>query len=1107
MNRRPKRSFDPLEKTPAGSWQPLRIVQAGLIGVVVLLLPVLGRTDNTGRKFTRFQIEDGLSQSAIRAIAQDSRGFMWFGTEDGLNRYDGFNFKIFRHDPENADSLSLNYISVICADRKGHLWIGTEGGGLNRLDPGAERFIRFRSNPEDPAGLSDDYITALAEDPAGRIWVGTTHGGLNRFEPETGRFVRYRHDPGDGNSLSLDNVTSVVADFQGRIWAGTRGGGLNMWDPATDRFTRFPAEPRFLIGDVIISLCLSRTGDLWIGGFGGVVRFDPSRRTFRRYPLSPRPSLVPDNPGVWRAFEDSGGAIWIGTMGDGLDRLDPGRDQWLRYRNDPNSPSTISNDVIFNIFEDSGGVLWVGTENGLNKTDLRAKKFGHYNSSPADPSTLSDNYVKAFEEDSRRMIWVGTLQGGLNIFDPVKETVVRCRHVPNDPGSPGGDRITSLAAGTGGAVWIGLFGVGFDRYDPGSKIFRHYRYDSGAAGGLSDPRVMAIREDQKGAVWIGTQAGLNRYDPQTGRFTVYKNNPGNPASLSHDYVYAIFEDHAGRIWIGTFGGGLNLFVPESGTFVRYRHRLEDPASLSQDIVTTFFEDADGILWIGTTGGFNRFDPSTGVFRRFTDKSGLPNNSIYGILGDSRGALWITTNMGLSRFDPGTGVYRNFDVSDGLQSNEFNGGAAYRTRSGEMYFGGINGITRFFPDDIVENSFIPPIALTDLRVFGRSVFSPDATEREAALRKSLEENRRLALTHRDRMIEIEFAAMHFAAPAKNRYMYKMEGFDKNWNQAGIRRFATYTNLPGGDYVFKIRASNSDGAWSNREFALEFRIIPPFWRTWWFRGGALAALLLAILVFIQARTFRIRAQNRILEKRVGERTQKLKEANLELEREVGERKKAEAGLQNSLREKEILLKEIHHRVKNNLQVVSSFINIQARSIRDEQIREIFDKTQDRVQMMARIHENLYKSRDLAGIEAGPYLRETVDHLSSYISDPGKIGLRADIREVFLDIDSAIPCGLIVNELVTNAVKYAFPPEMIREQDESFRGEIVVSLRPGAEGGSLLTVKDNGVGLPEGLDFGKPGSLGLHLVNGLVAQLHGTIRIERKNGTEFKIAFGGR
>jgi len=1075
--------------------------------LVVLLSPSAAPAARENIRFTRYNLEEGLSQSAVRAIVQDAEGFLWFGTEDGLNRYDGFNFKIYRNDPDKPDSLSQGNIYALAVDRKGRLWIGTVGGGLNMYDPGTDRFTRYRFNPDDPASLSDDSVAAVLEDRAGKIWIGTNRGGLNSLDPETGTCVRYRANPDIPGSLPDDAITALAEDGNGRLWVGTRNSGLCAFDSQKGNFWRASVESRDEAYQSIVTLCRGRNGDLWAGTAGGVLRLDAKSGQARPLVIGSEP-MSPAARGTagWRVTEDSRGILWIGTLGDGLYRYDPERGSLQRFRNDPLSPTSLGNNFVYRVFEDSGGVLWIATENGLNKTDLNAKKFLHYASVASDPSSLGNNYVKAFTEDPRGIIWVGALQGGVSAFDPGTEAFIRYRHDPGNPGSLSGDRITALHTGPTGTVWIGIYGRGVDRYDPASRTFRRVPIDSLPSSGINDPRVMSVLEDRTGRLWVGTQTGLHRFDPRTGQSTMYRGDPRKPGWLSHDYVYALLEDRKGRVWAGTFGGGLCVFDADTGTFRRYQSRPENPSSLSGDFISFLSEDAAGILWVGTAGnGFNRLDPESGAVRRYTDQDGLPNNSIYGICPDDKGKLWLSTNMGLSRFDPKTGTFRNFDVSDGLQSNEFNGAAAFRSRSGEMYFGGINGFNRFRPGDIVDNAFAPPVVLTDFRILGRSLFAGDAAGRNAALRKNLAESRRIDLSFRDRVIDIEFAAMHFAAPQKNRYAYKMEGFDPDWSPLGIRRLATYTNLPGGRYVFRARVTNNDGAWSDRELALPIRIAPPFWQTLWFRGLAVLAGLLAILSYVRVHTNRIRARNIVLERRVEERTEKLKSANRELEREIGERTKAQSALQASLKEKEILLREIHHRVKNNMQVVSSFLSIQARAVNDDRVQDIFLKTQDRIRMMALIHENLYKSKDLAGIDAQGFLRETVYHLASYILHPEKVILRAEISNVTLDIDTAIPCGLIVNELVTNAVKYAFPPEIFRTRSEGFKGEIVVSFLPAEDGGYVLSVRDNGTGLPEGLDAGKAGSLGLQLVKGLVGQIQGTLEIGRTGGTAFTILFG--
>ncbi|MCX6564107.1 MAG: response regulator, partial [Candidatus Aminicenantes bacterium] len=536
------------------------------------------------------------------------------------------------------------------------------------------------------------------------------------------------------------------------------------------------------------------------------------------------------------------------------------------------------------------GVLWIGTRGrGIDQYVRDRTKFGLYVHRPDDPNSLGSSYIRGIAEDAAGNLWIGTEDKGLDFVDKKRRVVDHIRYNPANPAGLSSNFVYSVRTDPSGAVWIGTMGGGLNKYNPRTKTFLHYSHDPRNPGSLGNDLVRCLFFDSRGTLWVGTDGeGLNRFVPEKGSFVRYQPAPSVPGSLSQARVRVIFEDRSGRIWIGTFGGGLNRYEKNTDSFTVFRHDAADPNGLCNDFVMSLNEDSAGNLWIGTEEGLNRYDPKTGTFDCFTDKDGLPNNSIYGILIDESDDIWISTNRGLARFRPSTKTVKAFDVADGLQSNEFNGGAYYKAGNGEMFFGGTNGLNHFFPGRISDNSIVPAVVITDFQIYNKPVGVGQKIDGRVVLDKSITETDILNLSFRHHLISFEFAALHFAAPEKNQCAYILEGLEKEWNFVKDRRFVSYSNLAPGRYTFRVKASNNDGLWNEEGVALKIRVIPPFWKTWWFLGLAGLAIMAFAYSVVQNRTRNIRNRTALLEKRVQERTE-------ELQRQIAVRKKAEEELE--------------------------------------------------------------------------------------------------------------------------------------------------------------------------------------------------------------------
>ncbi|MBC7226202.1 MAG: PAS domain S-box protein [Thermoflexales bacterium] len=787
----------------------------------ILALPPPARAAPSTPRFFHLTVADGLSHNIIRAIVQDSQGFLWFGTQDGLNRYDGYAFTVFRHRRSDPHSPTHNTVQALAVDGSGTLWVGTVGG-LDRYDRDTGGFVHYPEVAES--------VTVIYPAPDGTLWVGTAGSGLFRYDPRGDRFLAVPEPLSDGHILALSQ------DGDGTLWVGTEYGGLWAVPPEglPYGYRHDPSDPGSLPHDRVTAILRDRTGTLWVGtgaynepSLGGLAALDPATGRFTPY----RQGLPHRH--VTALAEDRTGTLWVGTEGGlaVLDRAAGGAATLRPYRHDPLDPYTLVNDRVYALYEDHTGILWVGTDGGVSRYVPEKNRFTLYRHNPLDPNSLGAERVGAVLKDRDGVLWVGLHAGGLDRIAP-DGTVTHYRHDPADPHSLLHDHVTALYQDPTGAIWVGT-GAGLDRLDPETGGFTHFVYDPDDPNSVGPGAVKVIYGDRAGALWIGTEepGTLSRLDPKTGRFTVYRYDPDRPDGFPNTYgVRAILEDREGSLWLGTYNG-LVRFDPRTGTFTPYRHDPEDPHSLSDDFVWSLYEDAEGTLWVGTHSGLNRLDNrETGRFTVYAVEDGLPNDSIAAILGDDAGYLWLATmGGGLVRFDPRTETFRTYDESDGLQSMHFIPGAAFRSADGELFFGGTGGLNRFRPADIRENPHAPPVVLTAFRVFDRvRDFGQDLT--------AVDEIR---LSYRDNFFSFEFAALDYADPRKNQYAYILEGFDRDWVHAGTRRYAAYTNVPPGAYTFRVRASNNDGVWNEEELAVRVVITPPFWQTLGFR--ALVALV--------------------------------------------------------------------------------------------------------------------------------------------------------------------------------------------------------------------------------------------------------------------------
>ena len=818
--------------------------------------------------FEQLTIKDGLSQSSVFKIMQDSRGFLWFATQDGLNRYDGYQFRIF-YSKEKPDSTSITntWINWIAEDKDGYIWIGTSGGGLNCYDPKTELFEHYMHDPNNPKSLGNDRVLTVFIDSHNIVWVGTDGGGLNKFNRQNKTFTVYKNDPTDPGSLSHNSVSFISEDHEGNIWVGTTGGGVNKLDKSTGKFIRYqhnPDDPTSLSSNEVSVLFEDRDNTLWIGTKQGLNIYNRQKDTFQQILFDPQNPNSLSNNYVRTITQDHQGYIWIGIYG-GLNRYNPKTKRFEILKKNPLDKSGWDNQIVWDIIEDNAGILWLGTNNGIVK--ITRTKFIHLKNDPDNPESLSNDFIWAIYEDSDGAIWIGTHGGGLNKF--IRSNGLFRHYMPQkNKNSIPGKRVLSITEDHKGYLWLGFMGKGLSRLDRKKQIFKNYMFEWEESGTPGINNIWSLLEDKQGKLWVGTDVGLFLFDEKKKELIPF--TAENVKGLNNVRIRSLFLDSSGNIWVGTYGFGLSLIDHQTLEITNFSYDEHDSLSLSNNYVRTIREDESGTIWVGTSGGLNKFLGKDSGFVHYSDKDGLPNNIIYGILNDDEGNLWISTNKGLSKFNPASGNFTNFDVRDGLQSNEFNLGAYCRTRDGYMFFGGVNGFNIFRPSDLKPSTFIPPVYITEFKKFDKKI----------KLDKSLSFLNEIMLSYKDNFISFEFAALDYTNPEKLRYKYMLEGFDKTWIESGNRRYASYTNLKGGEYIFRVKATNADGLWNEKGAALKLTINPPFWELWWFQLFAGLFLISAIYMLYRIRVYSIHKQREILKEQVEKRTFELKERNSQI-----------------------------------------------------------------------------------------------------------------------------------------------------------------------------------------------------------------------------------
>ena len=782
-------------------------------------------------------LQKGLSQNTIYCLLQDTQGYMWFGTWDGLNKYDGYKFTIYN----TLNGLSNETINTLLEADDGKIWIGTENG-LNCIDRSTGLISMFYHNPDDTTTLSSNWINYLYQDMPGRIMV-CTPAGLNLMDTKTGKVKQYKSRLAGLRNIPSNNINYISRDRKNNYWVGTDFGVVR-YVTETNENTRFlsrPGDLSSLSGNSVTCIFEDSDNNIWIGTKQGLNLFNESEGTFIRFVYNPDdPSTISHNR-ITRIFEDNEQNIWIATDGGGVNIFVAKNQSFIRIQNQPKNLASLNSNRVYDICQDNVGNLWFGTFIGASRIDKYTTGFELFVQDPNNQNSVRNNFIWHFIEFQSNVLWIGT-ENGISVFDFVLNKFTLLEEIYPSTRALSSSRIWSMVKDYMGNVWIGTFDSGLYLLDTGSDRLVNFSPSQHEKNSICDKNIHALLEDSLKMLWVGTDNGLNIISTKSHVIKVYKHNPADPNSIPNNIIYHIMEDSENVVWLTTMDG-LCRYNREDDNFTTFKNNIGESKNIRHDKFFSVFEDSEQYLWIGSRGsGLYKFDKESKVFTSYTTKDGLPNNVVYGVIEDANGYLWTSTNWGISRFDKRNESFLNFDVTDGLQSNEFNANANIKSKSGEFFFGGMKGFNSFSPSQTKFNKEVPRIVITAFKKFNQEqpgeILNGDT----------------ILLTHNDNFFGFEFAALDYTNPSKNRYAFMLENYNEDWTYiTADRHFADYTKVTPGKYRFRVIGSNNNNVWNNEGVSLTIIISPPWYRTWYFRIGVLLFIISSIWIFI---IFRVR-----------------------------------------------------------------------------------------------------------------------------------------------------------------------------------------------------------------------------------------------------------
>ena len=1009
-------------------------------------------------RFETLSLQNGVSLNLTYAILQDSKGYVWFGTMYGLVKYDGKDYTIYRNDPMDSTSISFDDIISLFEDSKGNIWAGTWGGGLNKFDPNIGKFTRFLYEGSSSNGLCDNIVWAINEDNSGNIWVGTQRGGIDKYDSKTGQFIHYWNDNNYEKTLPSNMITEIFKDDKGNMWIGTQN-GLAKYLPGSDSFLIYRNElkpDKLKETNLIRSIYEPDENKLLIGTNAGLFIFDKQSGKFSFFSIDIKNSL--NFTPIFSICRGDGNNIWVGT-GDGLVKINARNNSVLEiYRHQFGINNTLAGNTVTSLMLDKSGVLWIGAyRSGVSKLINTSKDFINFTYNPDNKNGLGAYLITFFAQDDQGYIWISGYSDILTRYDPRSNTFKRFKLFL--PGSKKGTRfyISSIVKDKNN-LWVGTTG-GILLFDLSNETQKSVPKEMSKYGEMVNGNVTYLLISSDNRLWVGiNEKGMFCYDLNNFSLRHYVNPMTDLTNYMKNIVQVIYEDKENSIWAGTMGGLLKL-DQKTGKYTSFSHSLSDPRSLSNNYVYYLYEDSRNNFWIGTSNGLNKMNKEDGTFRSYFEKDGLPNNVIMSMLEDEKGNLWISTNKGIARFDPAKNTFKNFDVNDGLLTNIFYAQSAFITIDGMFYFGGNNGFTKFNPNDIKINSFIPQVYITSIRA-GRDIGNLHVVNI----------NKTIDLAFNNNFLQLKFAALDYTNPEKNVYKYKMIGVDEEWIYSGQTNLANYTDLSPGKYVFEVKGSNSDGIWNENPAKIEIVIFPPFWRTWWFTTLAIIIVLLTIYL-----AHLIRVQHKIrraleIEKIRSEESERVrKQTAIDFHDELGHRLTRISLLTEIVKRK---LGDGYHDVKPLLRKIS------------ENSIQLYDGTKDFIWAIDPQNDSLYELLIRLKDFGDEIFNDTnIDFLVK--------GISIELEKTSLSTDMKRHLTLIFKEGMNNALKHSKSKK--------------VSLESKIAGDEIeITLEDDGSGFR--IDE-ETGGNGIKNMIRRAEKIQGHLHIDSEPGKGTRISFKGK
>jgi signal transduction histidine kinase/ligand-binding sensor domain-containing protein len=873
-------------KLYAAKKKALKYIKNILFNLLLISSTCYGQ--NNLYQFIHLNNEDGLSQNSVTSICQDQYGFIWLATFNGLNRYDGYNFHTFLNDDADSTSLSYNDIEVLFNDSKGRLWVGTFGRGINVFNHKSQKFKRYFVNSTDSNSISSNEITDIFENPKGTIWIATQYG-LNRYNEGKDNFTRYLHNLEDPTSILSNAITCLHSNNPSHLWIGTEGGGLCKLDIQTNRVTSFTkSQGNTIKDDIIYSLYENTGGKLYIGGDKKALTvYDQNKNTFKYYGYS-ESELTNQGENLVRTIAPGlGDDLWIGSDGGGLYQLNHTLGYFREYKYNITKKNGVATNSITHLYKDNHDLIWIGLiDHGVDRINLQQKKFYQLNYDQDPKKGLKNNGVTAFMKDSEGIYWIGT-DGGLTVSNDNLDSFTHFNERFNDYSTINNNAVVTIKELKNGEIWIGTYLGGVNIYNKKTKKFRYLISEIDNPNSLSHSFVRAIYEYNDSLVWIGTMGGgLNIYNTRTNKFTHHLTAESGHEKIKSDFITSIIDDKAGNIYIALFGGGLIVFNKSSVKFNSFTYNSKNGNSISNDQIISLFIDSDSTLWVGTANGLNAFNTKTKTFTKFFKTNGLSDNFISTIAEDADKNLWIGTTNGITKLNIRNYETKCYYKEDGLQGKEFNLNASYASNDGMLYFGGYNGITYFNPDSIIDHILEPEIQFTELHILGQPIGLGDTVNNRVVLKEPIYKTKKLTLCYKEPIFTLFFSGFLFNSVDKTRYAYRLAGTNSDWIDLGTSNKITFHKFPYGKHNLEIRATNSEGKWSNQTKSILINYKPPFWKTWLFLSFLILILVILLVLLYNWRTRRIKNQRALLEKMVREKTKDLQEINLLLEEKHAE-----------------------------------------------------------------------------------------------------------------------------------------------------------------------------------------------------------------------------